>query len=84
MVNREDYPEITIRNCIFAFKCDASWDELTDTEDYDVKFCYTCQREVHFCETDEKLLKAVKRNLCVAIDQPYGDISFCTMGDVAV
>jgi hypothetical protein len=82
MAFKDDNPDLTNRNCVFAFKCDANWDELSDTEDEDVKFCNTCQREVHFCETDEELLKAVKRNLCIAIDQPYGDGSYRFLGDV--
>ncbi len=64
-------PEITIRNCIFAFKCSADWDDLDETEDDSVKFCQGCQREVHFCDTDEQLVLAVKRNKCVAIPSPY-------------
>lgn len=63
---------ITIRNCVFAFKCTAKWNDLDDTEDDNVMFCQSCQREVHYCATDEALVLAVKRNHCVSIDAPYG------------
>lgn len=67
----ENFDEITIRNCVFAFKCTAKWFELDETEDENVMFCQQCQREVHYCSSDEELVKAIKRNQCVGIDSPY-------------
>ena len=57
-----------IRNCVFAFKCDKSWDDMTSTKIHDVKFCQTCQREVYFCRTDQQLREAINLNRCVSIE----------------
>ena len=69
---------ITIRNCIFAFKCTAKWDDLTTTENEAIHFCEECQREVHLCEDDAELAKAVRLNRCVAIYRNDGMV----MGDL--
>jgi len=67
--------ELTIRNCVFAFKCKRDWQGMQDTKDEKIKFCSDCNRQVHFCETDAELAKAVKFNECVAIIDPatYGE-----------
>ena len=67
-----DFEEIiTIRNCIFAFKCDMKWEKLSETDSRNIKFCNDCQKEVHFCRTDEELVEAVKRNKCIGIVKPF-------------
>ena len=38
----DDY---TIRNCVFAFKCTAKWDDLNPTDDDKIHFCNECQKE---------------------------------------
>ena len=79
----EDFDEdsLTIRNCIFGFKCNKQWDELTLTSEDEVKFCQTCQKEVYFCSSDDELAAYVRLNRCVAI-QKQGLISEVTMGYV--
>lgn len=72
------YAPMTIRNCIFAFKCTAKWANLTPTTDDKINFCQDCQREVHLCEDDEELAAAVRLNRCVAIYQEDG----MTLGDL--
>lgn len=79
-MNFDDYT--TIRNCTFAFKCEMKWANLDETEDDEIRFCRSCQSEVHFCETDEKLVKAIKRNKCVAITSPYNSQTEVGMIDV--
>ena len=59
------------RNCKFAFRCNADWFELDETQDEKIRFCNDCQRQVHLCDTEEKLTNAIKSNLCVAIEPPY-------------
>ncbi len=61
----------TIRNCIFAVKCSMKWDDLCDTENHEIRFCHNCQKEVFFCDTDEKIVDAIKKNKCVSIISPY-------------
>lgn len=73
-----EHAPLTIRNCVFAFKCTAKWDELTSTSDDKINFCQDCQREVHLCEDDEELATAVRLNRCVAIYREDGVM----MGDL--
>jgi hypothetical protein len=52
---------LTIRNCVFSFKCNAQWEDLEEISSNDyvdpdqVRFCSTCQREVFLSETDEEI-----------------------------
>jgi hypothetical protein len=61
--------EITIRNCSFASQCNLHWEQMSSTDLHDVRFCSACAREVHFCDSDESLARAVKANKCVAIQK---------------
>uniref|UniRef100_UPI0040484B5C hypothetical protein n=1 Tax=Polynucleobacter sp. TaxID=2029855 RepID=UPI0040484B5C len=78
MIQMSDDDEYTIRNCVFAFKCIAKWEELTPTDDDKVQFCNSCQKEVHLCEDDDELVKSVRLNRCIAIcregDMVMGDL----------
>ncbi len=65
--------DLTIRNCIFAFKCTAVWDELDDTADESIRFCQDCQKEVHYCSDDDEMVTAVRLNRCVAIEKEPGN-----------
>jgi hypothetical protein len=47
------------------------WEKLNETEDDNIRFCQNCQKEVHFCETDEELVEAIKRNKCIGIPSPF-------------
>lgn len=62
---------LQLRNCEFAFECRAKWDKLTETGKNKVRFCNECEKEVHRCDTDAELLRAIRSNLCVAIPSPY-------------
>jgi hypothetical protein len=79
---------LTIRNCVFSFKCDAQWEDLEEISSNDyvdpdkVRFCSACQREVFFSETDEDLAHNVRLNRCVAIYRS-GVVEFKTIGLVA-
>jgi hypothetical protein len=81
--------ELTIRNCIFAFKCDAVWEDLHDifSDDYidteKVKFCSTCQKEVFLSDTDEELVNNVRLNRCVAIFRTNNNYVERLTGEVA-
>jgi hypothetical protein len=73
-----DEEDLTIRNCVFAFKCTAKWSELTPTDDDKISFCQDCQKEVHLCEDDDELVKSVRLNRCIAIYREGGMV----MGDL--
>jgi hypothetical protein len=76
-------PKLTIRNCTFAYRCKANWDDLVkDEEDNSIRFCLDCQKEVHFCESDEELVHNVVNNRCIAIiREEHGKINRL-LGDV--
>lgn len=63
---------LTIRNCIFSFKCTANWSDLTPTDNEKISFCGDCQKEVHLCENEDELVKSVRLNRCVAIYREEG------------
>ncbi len=73
-----------LRNCKFAFQCNADWDELAETNEKRVRFCNQCQKQVHFCDTDEQLVLAIKSNLCVAIEPPFQKTERLMLGFVSV
>jgi hypothetical protein len=62
--------DIKIRNCIFGFKCDQQWDDMSLTNKDHVRFCGNCEKEVFFVEKKGQLLKAIQLNRCVAIKAP--------------
>jgi hypothetical protein len=62
---------LQLRNCEFAYQCEAKWEKLGETDDQAIRFCDQCQKEVHRCVTDDELLRAIRSNLCVAIEPPY-------------
>ncbi len=58
-----------IRNCTFAFKCEAKWEQL-EKLDYDsIRFCNDCQKEVYFCYDDHELISNIRLNRCVAFER---------------
>jgi hypothetical protein len=67
-----DEEDLTIRNCIFAFKCNSKWIDLTPTDNQRIRFCQDCQKEVHMCEDDDELVKSVRLNRCIAIYRDDG------------
>ncbi len=60
------YDPILPDNCRVGFRCSKTWDSLRDTGTGDVRYCDSCRRNVHFCETEGQLVDAVKRKDCVA------------------
>ena len=58
-----------IRNCVFAYKCEADWEKLEDTKKEKIRFCNACEKEVHFCEDDKELTNAIRDNFCVAFER---------------
>ena len=69
-----------IRNCVFAYKCEADWEKLEDTNKEKIRYCKDCDREVHFCEDDKELTDAVRENFCVAFERIEKNRKFTLMG----
>jgi hypothetical protein len=81
---------VLLRNCPFAFRCSASWSQLTPTTDGFRRHCGQCDRRVVLCQTDAQLRKALVQGECVAIPaelrhrpKESGDMSEWTVGQVS-
>jgi len=66
----EQYP-MTIRNCPFAYRCEARWESLVPTRHARIRFCPVCQKEVHQSLSETELIENVQLNRCIAIVDPY-------------
>jgi hypothetical protein len=78
-------PNITIRNCTFAFRCKANWDQMTPTDaDGRVRFCLDCQKEVYLCESDQELIHNVVNNRCIALVRVLRGEKRRLLGDVSM
>lgn len=53
-------------NCEFEFECSKNWFDLTPTHDAKVKYCETCNKDVHLCVTQEELDSHAERRHCIA------------------
>jgi hypothetical protein len=66
-MNDELFSQMMIRNCQFAFKCDAVWESLEAQQDPKIRFCHGCSKNVYLCDDDAELYDNVVQNRCVAI-----------------
>ena len=66
-MNRKRNSGMMIRNCRFAFKCDAVWENLEQKRNPKVRFCSTCSKNVYRCDDDTELYENMVKNRCVAI-----------------
>lgn len=57
-----------IINCEFEFKCPLHWNDLRPLEDGSVKFCESCQKNVHFARTQDEVNELAAEGKCVAFD----------------
>lgn len=82
--------ELTIRNCVFTFKCDAKWEDLDEviSDDYldieKIRFCSNCQKEVFLSESDAELVKNIRLNRCVAIIRMDGLFQDNQIGEISL
>lgn len=53
-------------NCKFEFECPMNWFDLTATNDAGVKYCETCNNDVHLCLTQEDLDTHAEQRHCIA------------------
>lgn len=53
--------------CRMKFVCPQQWSNLTKTEDYAIRHCQVCGRDVHYCGSSFELEKAIAAKRCVAI-----------------
>jgi hypothetical protein len=62
-----------ILNCPMEFICRKKWIELQPTDELTIKYCGSCNKEVHFCDTEEGLKTALLNNLCIAFSNDGSD-----------
>ncbi|CAM4202015.1 hypothetical protein [Vibrio neonatus] len=62
-----------IRNCALGFSCTSSWKNLSKTRAEEVRFCETCQREVHWCDDEQELMENVTLNRTVSFKSDLGN-----------
>jgi hypothetical protein len=62
--------QFPIENCrrLFRFRCPMTWDELKATDDYDVRHCSVCQKNVYFCYTLEDVKYHKGRGDCIVVE----------------
>jgi hypothetical protein len=65
--------DIAIRNCTFAFKCEAKWKYLEKLDHDNIRFCNICQKEIYFCYDDYELISSIHLNRCVAFERELID-----------
>ena len=58
---------IEIRNCEIRYACQNNWDDLGPTKNEAIRYCSSCERDVHLCLTKAELHEAMILNYCVAI-----------------
>ena len=69
---------LRIKNCPYGpqgrligrLKCPKSWDDLEPTDSERVRFCPSCERNVHHVITDEEIGRAIREDQCIAWEVP--------------
>jgi uncharacterized protein (TIGR02996 family) len=59
-----------IENCglRFAFRCPKKWEKLKLTDDQTVRYCTTCKKQVHYCDSVNEAYTHATLGHCVAVD----------------
>jgi uncharacterized protein (TIGR02996 family) len=58
-----------VEYCIdFAYRCPQRWDTLLPTDNAAVRHCCACQRDVHYCQSEQEAHRLAEAGECVAID----------------
>lgn len=65
-----------ILNCPMEYICSKSWFDLELMDQPNIKFCGSCNKEVHFCETNEELENALRNSLCIAFSNEESEQFF--------
>lgn len=82
-IAKQKPPNHEFLNCEFEFECRKNWFDLTPTYDSKVKYCETCNKDVHLCVTQEELDKHAALRHCIAcFKDPDLDIRFRLQGEV--
>jgi hypothetical protein len=58
-----------IRNCTLGYSCDQNWNELDNTDVHKIRFCNSCQREVHWCENEGEIMQNITLNRSIGFER---------------
>lgn len=65
----------TVENCRVKFGCNQRWDNLTDQGKDGMRFCSACEEDVHWCSSQNEVIKAKSKGRCVAFMKPRGEVT---------
>jgi uncharacterized protein (TIGR02996 family) len=63
-----DRPKIENCSLHFAFRCPKKWEKLKLTDDQTVRYCTTCKKQVHYCDSVNEAYTHATLGHCVAVD----------------
>jgi uncharacterized protein (TIGR02996 family) len=52
----------------FGYQCERRWEGLSPTEEHAVRFCDTCEKTVHYCDTIMDARQQAAQGHCIAVD----------------
>lgn len=65
-INKEKPLNHQFLNCKLEFECPMNWFDLTPTYDARVKYCDSCNKDVHLCITQDELDDHAEQGRCIA------------------
>ena len=74
-----------IANCPIEFRveCPKLWEKLERTPDAAIRFCGTCQKNVHLCRSMEEVHHQAALGNCIAIPHPEEPSRIDRIGEVS-
>lgn len=57
-----------IENCLVKYRCPKTWEALVTTANPGIRYCSTCDRGVHLCQSVQQLKIASDNGWCVAVE----------------
>jgi uncharacterized protein (TIGR02996 family) len=61
------HPKLEACRLAFQFECPKQWNRLTPSDTPNVRFCESCERNVHYCDTLDEARAYAARGDCVAV-----------------
>jgi uncharacterized protein (TIGR02996 family) len=52
----------------FSYLCDLRWEDVQVTDDRAIRYCDTCQHNVHYCDTITEAREHAQKGHCIAVD----------------
>ena len=58
-----------VSNCAFDAQCNSSWQELSHTDQLNIRYCPRCDTHIHLCETLEDVIWHARLDNAVAFSK---------------